>query len=201
MVHEDKGYEYMHTPGVIAMRMMQLAAQEQPVPHIEYVSPLLATYDMTLSPFMHDGVSAEVIDQIGYRETAISRLFTKKENPNNLSPEHLRLFTKMENHPERFAFSSSAQAVLRRQTRTLTKWVDKKVAQVDELSTFHYNSSDTSVDQSVVSIEGLYDVFTYFTQRGESRVNKSEFEKALLQSLALVEIGIGSKNIPYEDNA
>lgn len=57
--NDQKNDDYIYTPQVDAMRFMQLAQAEQPIEGINYVAPLLATIDMSITPFVPNTINLQ----------------------------------------------------------------------------------------------------------------------------------------------
>lgn len=183
---------YHHTSGVIAMRLMQLAQQEQPIHSIHYVVPLLASHDVTLAPFTFDGVpTTDVMELLRFPEdvTEIELL-----DDYGISGDNAKLLLEMiKCEPEiEKVFCGACQKVIADQTKVLSRWVKRQIATNPELASFAYNNLDTHLSQSVISIPTLYKAFVNFRNNMESG-SSSSFASNFLDSIALVELGAGLK--------
>lgn len=189
---DDDETSYTHTSGIIAMRIMQMAEREKPVPYVKYISPVLATHDITLAPFIAEGIHTE--DVISYLQYPNDELGIEEfEGKYNFTPEQLNVLHEMLQYEgkakESHGFYLELQKVLINNDEKLAKWVDDKVSSIGEFSSFQYSSGDTGLSQSVVSLEDLLHVFNRFKSDNNFSADNPEFSKAVLSSLALVELG------------
>jgi hypothetical protein len=185
---------FYHTSGVVAMRVMQLAQQEQPVLGITYVVPVLATHDVTVSPFIFDGVTTSDVtlklhypkgitasklqDEHGFNSTNAGLLFDILQGEQGVSGEQ--------------SFFHAYAKVLDDQTEVLKSWVRGKINTTPEFARFSYNDSDTHLSQSVMSIPLFHEAYEQFRNDGRNGLSPA-FTQNILRSLGLIELGVGMR--------
>ena len=186
---------FTHTSGIIAMRIMQLAEIERPV-NCRYAIPLLATHDITLTPFINDGVNTDELMRFlrgGVSSYGFEMDYGLDEHKIDLLDE---MYDYEMNHQNDHSFFQELSKLYKVSDDALKEWVANKVATNGELQSFRYSSNDTGLGQSVISVEDLYRLFKRFKQEVEFNGDNPEFETAFLQTITLVELGRGYITTP-----
>jgi hypothetical protein len=187
------------TSGIAAMQLMQLAHKEKPIPYIGYTVPIIATHDITIAPFVSDGV-----DLFDFIESLRSSMleWKLKQMLKTLSGHKRRMMFAMKQyeiehlHDNTFSFTEQLSLAAKNQKNYLVSWVKKQTSLYSEFKFHRINTFDTSLNQTVVDIEGLYALFIEFHQNPTFNASHPEFMKQFLQSLSLIELGIGNQNNP-----
>lgn len=192
------GYAQYHTSGIAAMRFMQLAEREKPIPHVRFLSPILATHNVTLTPFENDGLSfAHAMDYLDpqdpHRDKAIENKWSL-QNPKVLA-QLIKLRDMDSQLPDGERFYDQFIPTLEKSHYQLKDWVTQKIKTDQTLQDFKYDTGDTTIRQSVVDIEKLTQLFKRFRGNAKMRSGNEEFDGQFLSSLAMVELGAGVNDI------
>jgi len=188
----------LFTSGIIAMRMMQLAQKERPIPHIHYTVPIFATHDITVAPFTFDGITTD-------------KLIYSLNNPNKanvsyllkdvLLEKHKQLISEMidretiRRHADQPTFIHSMNSIIHTYDQVLVGWVKKQCRQYPVFSQHKYKINDTCLAQSVVNIEPLYALSNQFYENPMLYSFDPKFTQDFLHTLSLVELGVGMRRV------
>lgn len=193
--------DFIHTSGIVAMRIMQLASKEKPVPSLHYVTPIFATHDITVAPFIEDRFSMrDILDLLTYSYSALDTEEILQANALDSVPNGLKEILQAESVVQiqgEELFGLQIRKVIDKYTLSLKEWVDSAVNTHKEFSKFHFDSSDTSLAQSVVVLQKLSDLYKKFKADPTFNAQNEGFVSDLLGSLHLVELGIGTITKEY----
>jgi hypothetical protein len=185
----------IYTSGIVAMRMMQLAEKERPIPFIHYTVPVFATHDITVAPFVFNGIST--INLLWCFDSPDNDWHLSNLLHDVLAPKHKQLIRKMRereavaiqnNQP---TFTNHVHEVLHKQDKVLVGWVHKQCRHYSEFTHHRYRTNDTTLRQSVINIEELYRLNTAYYENPTFNSFSPEFISALLNTLSVVELGGG----------
>lgn len=88
--------------------------------------------------------------------------------------------------------------IVKEESSRLEAWVGEKVSESEEFKAFHFSTEDTTLLQSVISIDDLYRAFTLFKEDPSRNGNDPVFREAVLRSFALLELGVSIIHIEEE---
>jgi len=184
------------TSGIVAMRMMQLAEKERPVPYIRYTVPIFATHDITVSPFVHNGLSiSDMMSWINSSED--SKDDSSFMHDNNLTLKQKQIIRTMKYWEHEalkdtmLTFKYHIITVLNSQKQILCDWVNTQINRYPEFNMHRYDASDTTLMQSVVNLDDMYNLGQQFYNNQRYNSSNPTFVSSVLKTLSLVELGIG----------
>lgn len=182
------------TSGVVAMRFMQEAHIEKPVPHVGYVEPIIATHDVTLAPFTYDGVSfADFMDFIDPHD------FVKHRVIESLWPSYnpeaygkLKAMRKLEDSlPQDRKFFNELFPAIGPYHNMIKEWVSRKITEDPELQKHKFDSADATIRQTVLDLDKMHGIMKRFKSNAKFGAGNEEFETSLLSTLSFVELALG----------
>ncbi len=186
--------------GIAAMYLMQLAEREKPVPYVNYVSPILATHDITIAPYVSEGHSTndfwhllyEPGNKNGYKK------FLDNYQPAKRIRDILKfILDKERKQRSKKNFYTHFEEVLNNQNDDLCEWTAKKCKSDNLLIENRFTGEDTSLYQSVVSIEEIFPIFQRFYSDPKFDSSHPEFIAGVLRTISMVELGIGILRLKY----
>jgi hypothetical protein len=192
-IHEMHG---IYTSGIVAMRLMQLAERERPIPDIHYTVPIFATHDLTVAPFVFDGISIYkfmLCLEFPDRDDYLSELL----NANDLTSKQKFIIREMRQreHTARqenqVTFFNQMDTALERERGNLKDWVNKQCRLYPEFTQHRYNTMDTFLRESVVNLEAIHELGRVNYENSAFNSFNPGFVTSLLDTLSLVELGVG----------
>jgi hypothetical protein len=191
----NDGGDKFFTSGIIAMRMMQLIEKKRPVPYIHYTVPVFATHDFTVAPFSFHGISTskllnclEYPDKDYYKSRLLDEVFTQTERDMIWKMTQWEYHAFQNNQPR---FIYHVNKVIDNQGKILIAWVDEQIHRFPEFRQHRYSSRDTSLRQSVVNLDKIYTLYKKYYSNPLFISSYPTFTSELLNSLSLVELGVG----------
>jgi len=191
----DEGRDKFFTSGIVAMRLMQLAEEQRPIPHIHYTVPIFATHDITVAPFTFHGISTNklirYLDNPNYSfmvSNLLNDVFRQEER------DMIREMGHWESEAQQkyqSSFVDHVHATFEEQRKILVDWVSQQFRYYRELAQHRYSTIDTSLMQSVVNIEEVYALSRKYYADPSFNSYDPTFVSTLLNSLSLIELGIG----------
>ncbi len=178
-----------HVSGIEAMRIMQMASKEQPLPGVSYAVPLLATHDFTIAPLLYEGLALD--EMIGYLDEESNEYRRERiETAWNRSPEAvktLRLLKEENKTPIGRNFLSAIWDETNWASQKARKWIEKTVEKTPEFQAFKLHN-DFGAHQYVIDMSNLMDLYEkYKSQPEEWRVDDG-FGEELMKILGVVEM-------------
>jgi hypothetical protein len=195
----DRPSDVIFTPGIDQMRIMQLAEKEQPLDGLKYATPLLATIDMTVSPFIEDSLNmSEFLD-------ALHNISERKQiSEANLSDEARSMIAQMKRYD--LQQNIDANTILPKLNfalydvlEGLSSWLKEasKRLPFDVFSENLLYDEPENLRNFLISIPEMWEVFQKCVTNPEILQQKQYDTEAILKIIRpychLVEITVGSK--------
>ena len=185
--------EIMHMSGIAAMRIMQRAEHEKPITNLTFVTPILATHDMTMAPFVNDGTTVEELEHY---------VLENKDTRTNLYPERdwshaphalamLEELREVYKTPDGEEFVTAILQETEYISRLLNEWTTKVIEGSDEFKSFNLNY-DAMLGQFVIDTTKIMDLFEEYKNKPEEWRIGNGFSEELMKIMGVVELAAAS---------
>ncbi len=191
----DSAYIFM--PGIQTMRLMQQAEKEKPVHGLKYAVPVLATIDMTLSPYIENNTNlSDILDYyaqvIKYNRSSHGTLHDQPRDTTHDMIDEIAHYDRQHSSDDS-KFMTQVNICLERAETQLSTWMQEKKRQDPVLQAARIDPiRETGIPQStLITLKPLYDLFTKFKTDPSFNAGNPEFMDELMQMCTVVEMTTG----------
>lgn len=173
-----------YTPQIDALRLAQAMKRAQPIPDLQYVVPMIATVDMSISPFIEHSITQNLLERIIFGRTNLDKL-TIDRSDRDLLNDIIQDEKKQKNNNNRFLLNYLYYSCLA--SAGLSTWMrdhidDKQFFPFDLIHGRYQFKDGERNNNKLISIPELHKLWSEWKNLNSERIKLSKEDKDIIYS-------------------